>query len=150
MKLKILIFVLLMEIAAGILLQSCATFRDNEKKSAPYELKAQMVIEPSLIYETAGFEFSFLNKSDKTVKALTFVFFLNSDEESSFEVFENLIKLEVNAVVEPQSFVEDCVSLDLFLYEVPEEPYLLDYLYVSRIVYEDGSEWTDPFGVYLF
>ena len=150
MKLKILIFVLLMEIFAGIFLQACASCGYFEKKSAPYELKAQMVIDPSAIYEGAGLEYSFYNKSDKTVKALTFVFFLNSDEEVSFEVFENLIELEVCAFVEPQSFVEDCVSLDSFLYEVPEEPYQLDYLYVSRIVYEDGSEWTDPFGVCAF
>ena len=76
MKFKILIFVLLMEIFAGIFLQACATCGNFEKKSSPYELKAQMVIEPSAIYEGAGLEYSFFNKSDKTVKALTFVFFL--------------------------------------------------------------------------
>ena len=150
MKFKILVFVLVIEIFAGILLHSCVSCGDLGTKTVPYELKAQMVIEPSSIYDSAGLEYSFYNKSDKAVKSLTFVFFLNGDEESSFEVFENLIELEVSAVVEPQNFIEDCVSLDSFLYEVPEEPYQLDYLYVSRIVYEDGSEWTDSFGVCAF
>ena len=34
--------------------------------------------------------------------------------------------------------------------QFPEEALYVDYLYVSRIEYEDGSLWEDPFGLTAF
>ena len=35
-------------------------------------------------------------------------------------------------------------------YAVTQDPLLVDYLYVSKIEYEDGSRWEDPYGLVAF
>ena len=38
-------------------------------------------------------------------------------------------------------------NLDKYFYAAAQGKYETEYLYVSRIVYSDGSEWSDPFGL---
>lgn len=125
----------------------CSMFGEVQK---PYLVRGEMVMEDSAIYEIAGLEFSFLNKSNKAVKSFTLVFYFFDEDGNAPAVGSNNVVLEIVGNVGCGRLEEDCISLDKFLYEIPEEPYVLDYMYVSRIVYEDGSEWTDPFGVYAF
>jgi hypothetical protein len=40
------------------------------------------------------------------------------------------------------------IPMDDYLTIVPDEPYKIDFMYVRKIEYADGSEWTDPFGMY--
>ena len=134
-----------------LLLFSCSSnFGINafEKKSIPYALNARMVTEKSSVYELAGVDFIFLNRSDKAVKSFTMVFFMYDEDGNPPAIGNNGVVLEIIVDVGKGECQEDLVSLDRYLYEIPDTEYQLDYLYVSRIVYEDGSEWSDPFGMY--
>ena len=39
-------------------------------------------------------------------------------------------------------------SLDDYISEMPDEAYQIDFLYVSKIEYDDGGVWEDPYGVH--
>lgn len=142
---------LFFRISLLILLTSCSSgFSATafEKKSIPYGISAKMVIEPSNVYEIAGVDFTFLNKADKGVKAFTLMFFMYDEDGDPPGIGNNGVSLEILVDIEKGAREDDIVSLDQFLYEIPDIPYQLDYVYVSRIVYDDGSEWRDPFGMY--
>ena len=134
--------------ALGFILFSGCSMNYAFAKNAPYALQAKMVTEPSAIYEAAGLDFSFLNKESQKVKSITIVFFMYDEEGNAPSIGPNNAELEIFVDVEAGELVEDCVCIDSLLYEIPEEPYQLDYLYVSRICYEDGSEWRDPYGFF--
>ena len=121
-----------------------------EKKAVkkPYSISAGMTIEKSNIYENAGLDFEFYNKSEKTVVSFTIVFLVYDFYQDFSGDESGNISLEVFAEIKGRSEIEDCISLDGLFSEVPEETYQLDYLYVSRIIYSDGSEWTDSSGRY--
>lgn len=134
-----------------ILLSSCSTslgINALEKRVLPYALTAKMVTEASNVYELAGIDFTFLNRGDKAVKSFTMVFFMYDEDGNPPGIGNNGVMLDIVVDVPEGKCEEDLVSLDRFLYEIPDSPYQLDYVYVSRIVYEDGSEWSDPFGMY--
>jgi len=127
---------------------SCQLFgavQDSLKKT-PYQIKGEMVMEDSDIYKNAGFEFSFNNLSEKTVSGFTVVFFLFDEEGEPPSGARSNIVLSITARVNGNESIEDCVNLDKYIYVVPEVPFTVDYLYVSKIIYEDGSIWSDPLG----
>lgn len=99
-------------------------------------------------YRYAGMELCVFNKSDKAVLSFTVVFYVYDENGESPFAGTNCITADCSHYIEAQE--ESClsVSLDGFLSESPEEPYQYDYLYISRIIYEDGSVWEDPYGVY--
>jgi hypothetical protein len=142
---------IVIKLAALIFLSSCSSnFGINafEKKSIPYALNAKMVTEASNIYEMAGIDFSFYNRDSKPVKSFTMVFFMYDEDGNPPGIGNNGVKLEIDVDVAAGECEEDIICIDRFMYEIPDSPYQLDYLYVSRIVYADGSEWSDPFGMY--
>lgn len=128
-------------------LMSCSLYSKNQ---LPYAVSGEMTTEDSSLYELGGINLSFYNKSEKKIKKFVVVFFLFDEDGNSPLVGRNNVVLSITSEIEPEKNFEHCVSLDQFLCEVPEEPYLVDYLYVSEIVYEDGSCWKDPFGMYAF
>lgn len=116
----------------------------------PYFVSGEMVVDSSSKYEVAGFDFNFINKSEKNIKSFTIVFYIFDEDGNPPALGKNNIVITINSKILSQENYESCVSLDSFLYEIPEEPYEVDYLYVSKIVYEDDSVWSDPFGVCAF
>lgn len=130
-----------------VLFSSCNLFA-NEK--IPYLISGEMVLDSSSKYNAAGFDFCFINKSEKNVKNFTIVFYIFDEDGNPPAMGRNNIVINVKSNVLANESFENCVSMDSFLYEIPEEPYEIDYLYVSRIVYEDDSEWNDSFGLYAF
>ncbi|MCQ2588180.1 MAG: hypothetical protein MJ174_08695 [Treponema sp.] len=128
------------------LITSCSSFASA---GAPYQIKGEMVLEDSIDYENAGFEFSLFNRSDKEIKSFTVVFFLFDNDGNPPIAGKNNIVLEINETIEALENCELCVSLDKYLTFIPEEPYSVDFLYVSKIVYSDNSVWSDPFGLEL-
>ena len=122
--------------------------KGNKNMKKPYSLSAEMTVENSSIYENAGLEIEFENKSEKTVKAFSIVFFVFNEDEGFLESESGNICLEVFCNLSAWNSIEDCISLDGFFSEVLEDACQLDYLYVSRITYADGSFWEDPSGRY--
>lgn len=122
----------------------CSVFANN---LAPYQISGKMVIDSSGNYESAGLEFRFFNKSEKNVKDFTIVFFLFDDDGNPPLSGKNNIVIKINEFVDRMDYLESTVSIDKYLTLIPNEPYSVDFLYVSQINYEDGSQWNDPFGL---
>lgn len=125
----------------------CSSYGEN---GAPYQISGKMVTEDSCDYENAGFDFEFYNRSEKNVAGFTIVFFLFDEDGNSPILGRNNIVLQIDERVNAMDSFESCVSIDQYLTSIPEEPYIVDFLYVSAIVYEDGTQWKDSFGFYGF
>lgn len=131
---------------ALFLFSGCAMFG---KEQVPYIVKGDMTIScENNEFQTGGVDLYFYNKSDKRVSEFTVVFNLFDEDGEPISNGRSNIVLNIRNQLEPGEIFEDCISLDKYLYEVPDYPYQIDYLYVSRIKYEDETSWTDAFGVY--
>lgn len=90
------------------------------------------------------------NRISKSVIAMDFILCLfDMDGEPVFE--EDWIKFHFDFSdfpIEENCHERRIINLDEYLSSVPEEPYLTDYFYASKIVYSDGSVMEDPFGRY--
>ena len=119
--------------------------------SVPYVMSGDFVMEDGAIeYSICGVDFYLLNKSEKEIRNINVVFYLfDQDGEPAYEC-QNKISLDIDQYVDAGDAASFCVSLDSFLNAIPSEPLLIDYLYLSKIEYEDGSVWEDPYGLVAF
>lgn len=119
--------------------------------SVPYVMSGEFVMEEGTSdYSICGVDLYLLNKSEKDIKRINVVFFLfDEDGEPAVECCN-----KISAVLEEEIFAgEDrsfCMSLDSFMNSVPEELLIVDYLYLAKIEYEDGTVWEDPYGLVAF
>jgi hypothetical protein len=60
----------------------------------------------------------------------------------------NIFEIKKLIFISPSENKEVVLSLDRFIHIAPTEPYLIDFFYISRIEYSDGSIWADKHGVY--
>lgn len=119
--------------------------------SVPYVISGDFVMEEnSSDYSICGIDISLLNKSEKEIKNVSIVFFLfDHDGEPAYEC-RSKIAVEVEKSIAAREFSSFCISLDKFMNAIPQDTLLIDYLYVSKIEYEDGSKWEDPYGLVAF
>jgi hypothetical protein len=115
---------------------------------APYSIVGEMEINQKT--EEAFLEYTFCNDSKKVVKDFTIVFYVfDSDGDVPLKNKNNIvvrIQMEVGAKEE----LSDKIKLNEYLSYIPEEPFFVDYLYVSSINYIEGTLWNDPFGFEVF
>ena len=116
---------------------------------SPYRIKGEVSVgADAAFYEYAGIALTFYNASGRAVRKFFAVVFLSgSDEESSFTE-GNCIVLEYDENIAPHAAVNAEFSLDDYISEMSDEAYRIDFLYVSKIEYDDGSVWEDPFGLH--
>ncbi len=120
------------------------------REKYPYLVSAEMVMEDSVDYEIAGLNLFVMNKSEKEIKNFTLVFFLFDQDGNPPEYMKNSLVLSINSQIDPGEALQTCLSLDPYVYAVPEESYIVDFLYLSKITYTDGSVWSDPYGLKVF
>jgi hypothetical protein len=115
---------------------------------APYSIVGEMEINQKT--EEAFLEYTFCNDSKKVVKDFTIVFYVfDSDGDVPLKNKNNIvvrIQMEVGAKEE----LSDKIKLNEYLSYIPEEPFFVDYLYVSSINYIEGTLWNDLFGFEVF
>ena len=118
---------------------------------SPYTINADFVMdEESSVYKICGVELSFSNLAAETVKEFEVVFFLfDSDGEPAYEC-PNRLAFSIEREIGPDEDFSVCLSLDSYMTFVPQSLLEIDYLYVSRITYTDGSIWVDPYGFSAF
>ena len=118
---------------------------------SPYTINADFVMEEeSSVYKICGVELSFFNLATETVKEFEVVFFLfDSDGEPAYEC-PNRLAFSIEREIGPDEDFSVCLSLDSYMTFVPQSLLEIDYLYVSRITYTDGSIWVDPYGFSAF
>lgn len=136
----------------AVILSSCTVFADERinLKNVPYIVKAETTMENSEIYENMGLNLYFYNNSEKKVEKFSLVFFLFDEDGEIPSGARGNIMLSVESSIDPHESIEDCISLDKYVYVVPEEPFNVDYVYISKIQYDDGSVWNDPMGLCVF
>ena len=118
---------------------------------SPYTINADFVMdEESSVYKICGVELSFSNLAAETVKEFEVVFFLfDSDGEPAYEC-PNRLAFSIEREIGSDEDFSVCLSLDSYMTFVPQSLLEIDYLYVSRITYTDGSIWVDPYGFSAF
>ncbi|MCR5125339.1 MAG: hypothetical protein K6B43_09125 [Treponema sp.] len=132
---------------AAMSISGCSTMNSD---NCPYLIANQKfeIGSSSDGYEFAGTRFTFHNGSKKDVKSFTVSFMLyDSDGNNPFIGSNNVVERIDEQVLSGMS-KSILLSMDDYLSSVPSEPYQIDYMYVRKIIYSDGSEWTDPFGMY--
>jgi len=98
----------------------------------------------------AGIYFTFYNNTDKSVRSFTVscLVFDSTGEGSPF-IGSNVISSQSSGIIAPNSGQEINISLDKYINQVPIEPYIIDFFYIKKIEYMDGSVWTDPYGLWM-
>jgi len=116
-------------------------------KKVPYEVFGDMEIDSANALEKIFVEFCFENHSEKAVRSFTIVLFAFDQDGSSPFYGRNNVVVKIEEFVPAGKSFFGKIPLDDFVYNVPEEPFELEYIYVSLIEYEDGSCWSDAFGM---
>lgn len=120
-------------------------------ESVPYLISGDFVMEAdSDDYSVCGIDLMFLNQSEKMVQEISVVFFLFDMDGEPARECSNRIAFDIEKTIDAGDSLRSCLSLDKYMYILPEEYLQVDYLYVSRIVYDDGSVWEDPYGLVAF
>ena len=121
------------------------------KMRVPYTVSGEFTLDenPS-VYEMCGINVFFQNDADVEVEEFTIVFFLFDSDGEPVSTGKNNISIRVEEKVFPKESYNCCLSLDDYMYLEPAEDFYVDYMYVSKILYSDGSVWDDPFGMQLF
>ena len=115
----------------------------------PYRIQGEVSVGADAeLYEYGYIALRFYNASKRTVRKFFVVVFLSgSDGESPFTE-GNCVTFEYDENIAPRTAVRAEFGLDDYISEVPDEAYQIDFLYVSKIEYDDGGVWEDPYGVY--
>lgn len=115
---------------------------------APYSIVGEMEINQKT--EEAFLEYTFCNDSKKIVKDFTIVFYVfDSDGDVPLKNKNNIV-VRIQTEVGVKEELSDKIKLNEYLSYIPEEPFFVDYLYVSSINYIEGTLWNDPFGFEVF
>ena len=115
---------------------------------APYSIVGEMEINQKT--EEAFLEYTFCNDSKKVVKDFTIVFYVfDSDGDVPLKNKNNIV-VRIQTEVGAKEEWYDKIKLNEYLSYIPEEPFFVDYLYVSSINYIEGTLWNDPFGFEVF
>ena len=115
----------------------------------PYRIKGEVSVgENTAFYEYGCVALTFYNASKRTVRKFFVVVFLNGNDETISFSNENPIVFECDENVAPRTAVRAEFSLDDLISEMPDEACQIDFLYVSKIEYDDGGVWEDPYGVH--
>lgn len=115
---------------------SCQSIR----ASSPYSLTGefQSAAEKTLL------SFSLTNNSQKEIKKVEFVF--SAYDQNGEPIFGNDFQTErMSLNILPNETISDFFEISE-LFDFLEEDFELDYFYVSKIYYEDGSVFEDPLG----
>lgn len=135
-------------ILAFFMMTGCSCFAES---SIPYIVDATVEMkESSSEYEICGLNLYFYNKSESDVETFTVSFFLFDKDGNPVSTGKSNIVLTIEKLIEKGKPFTACISLDKYFNAVPDELYGVDYLYVSRIEYSDGSVWSNPFGMKRF
>jgi len=130
-----------------LVLSGCSTL---ESLSCPYLIdNAHVEIGQKYTYHKyAGAYLTVFNDSKKTIQNYTVSFMLYDSDGSVPFTGTNCVVAKSDSKILPHEEETFIVNLDSFISFVPDEPYVMDFIYIREITYTDGSLWKDPFGMY--
>ncbi len=127
---------------------SCKSYAQSY---VPYLLDGEFVMdEESDDYSICGIKLFLVNKSEKNISKVNLVFFLfDKDGEPAIEC-RNKFEFNIEQNLTASESCDFCIGLDKYMNTIPSELLFVDYIYLSKIEYEDGSFWEDPLGLMAF
>ncbi|MBQ0051618.1 MAG: hypothetical protein KBT11_06075 [Treponema sp.] len=96
----------------------------------------------------AGTHFSVYNDSERNIYSITVSFMVYDSDGNNPFIGSNCVVSKIPAEIGPDETKEFVVNLDPYISIAPEEPYLIDFIYLREIHYEDGKKWTDRYGMF--
>ena len=130
----------------SFVLFSCISCTSTKK--TPYKINGELFLTESSVAKNAGMEIIFTNLSENIVKAFTFVAYAFDEEGQSLFCNKNNLVMRIEKFIYANEEYTFNLNLDEYVEaEDLEKLYEIEYLYVSRIEYEDGFIWTDSFGL---
>lgn len=100
-------------------------------------------------FEHAGVTFRCRNTGDRQMVSLEVSFIVFSDASGGNPLYgSNVVTAEVAAVLQPGQTGTFEISLDDQLAYLPDRPFVIDYFYVRKVTFDDGTVWTDMYGLY--
>ena len=94
------------------------------------------------------FEFEFENLKDKVVCSFTVVFFVLDENGEPPPEGRNFVVLTIGECVDCGSSLKGRVDISDWVGFCSENSYETDFLFVSKITYDDGSVWIDETGLF--
>lgn len=100
-------------------------------------------------YTACGVHFSVTNKTRKTMKKLSISCMVYSDMNGSNPFMgNNNIHADFTENIAPGETKILILNLDPYLSVVPSEPFIIDFFFIKRIEFTDGSVYTDYNGTH--
>lgn len=125
---------------------------ESEKTSSPPYVIGPLhcsLGERKSYYLVAGLEFDFWNISQKDIVEIeTSGVVFDRDTEANPFVGTNVISSVFSGRIPANTKHTLILPLDQYIYHVPVKPYIIDYFYIKKILYSDGSIWVDCSGAY--
>ena len=101
-------------------------------------------------YQFAGVEFDFFNATTKDISGINISFMVyDSITKKNPLIGSNIISSSYSGGLLRNTSKKMIICLDKYMYVAPDEPYLIDFFYISKISYSDGSQWEDSNGTYF-
>lgn len=129
---------------------SCSFFEKPE--IAPYvisKLECKMGMLEGY-YSFGCVQFDFFNASNKDVSEIlvSCIVYDTKTKKNPF-IGTNFLKNSFSGNIIRQENKTLILSLDQYIFVVPDEPYLIDFFSISKIIYIDGTSWEDKNGFYF-
>ena len=119
--------------------------------SAPYVMSVPECVIGNTegYFSYAGVFAEFTNTSEKDISQMNISFNVYDASTKKNPFFgSNTIQTVYEDIIYPDEETELCISLDEYVHSIPLEPFLIQNFCISKIVYSDGSVWTDYFCVF--
>ena len=118
--------------------------------AAPYSITGNILQQTTTENEKYYICGTFKNASQKNIKSFTMVFYVFDEDGASPLYARNNVVLKIDEQIPAETKYDFSLNIDKFFYENSDGDYETEYLYVSKIAYEDDTEWTDPLGLEIF
>jgi len=100
-------------------------------------------------YNFAGIEFTLYNAAEREIAGIEVSCMVyDSETKKSPIIGSNSLRFKSRIAIPPNNAQAMALSLDPYVYSAPQNPWLIDFLYISSISYSDGSSWKDSTGAY--
>lgn len=99
-------------------------------------------------HKFAGLHFALFNDSEKEIDSFVISFMIYDSAENNPFVCSNCIVSKCEWNMKPGALIDFVINLDHYISVVPDEPYIVDGLFLREIRYSDGTVWKDPYGMF--
>ena len=129
----------------------CKGYSKDSYDVIPYVADCEFVMEEGASdYSICGVNFFVLNKSEKNICSMNIVFFLFDKDGEPASECRSKLSFETEKTIAGGTESSFCIPLDQYMNAIPSEALFVDYLYLAKINYDDGTVWEDPLGLAAF